>query len=60
MRLDEYESLPDGMTSIEVGRVLDIFLLEDRVDSGQEKYGKLDAICDKQWHTYELPDKAIQ
>jgi hypothetical protein len=60
MKLQEYENLPDGMTAAEVAGVLDIFLSETNLDTSQERIQKLEILCDKQWHTYEVADEVVR
>jgi hypothetical protein len=60
MKLEEYDHLPDGMTAAEVAELIDIFLGAQSADSRRERFMKLETICDKQWHTYELPGQEVQ
>lgn len=60
MELDEYENLPEGMSAKEVKSLWRTFLSEEGDSFTQDSIEKMYIICNKQWHTYELPSAATR
>jgi len=60
MNLEGYENLPEGLDKDELQNIYTIFFEELNSDDDEEMRAKLDILCDKQWHTYELPNDDIQ
>lgn len=60
MDIIEYEQLPDGLDKPRMKFVYESLLKELKSDSLDDALAKLDIVCDKQWHTYELPDAEVQ
>lgn len=60
MELEEYENLPDGMSSKEVELLWCTFLSEEGDSFTQDSIEKMYILCDKQWHTYEIPSTATK
>lgn len=60
MKIEEYRDLPEGAGKEQLKSVY-VKLFEDfNKDSYEDVYKKLEIICDKQWHTSELPGKDVQ
>lgn len=60
MNLEEYEKLPDYMSRDEVHRHCVTALNESEKDDISVTLAKLHELGERQWHTYELPDAALQ
>ena len=60
MNLAEYESLPDSMSRDEIHRHCMTVLEESKKEDISVTLAKLNELGDRQWHTYELPDSALQ
>lgn len=60
MNLEEYESLPDSMSRDEIYRHCMTVLEESKKEDTSVTLAKLNELADRQWHTYELPDSALQ
>lgn len=60
MKLDEYEDFPEGMSSKEVESLWRTFLHEEGDAFTRDSMEKMYILCDKQWHTYELPSSATR
>ena len=60
MNLTEYEGLPDYLSRDEVHRHCMTVLVESEKDDISVTLAKLNELGDRQWHTYELPDPALQ
>ncbi len=60
MDIDEYEDIPDGLSKTELSTFLNIFFQEIQTEQIENSLKKLDILCDKQWHTYELPDEEVK
>ena len=58
MNIEEYESIPDSISSSEVHKyTMNILTSSESVFSA---LSKLDIIADRQWHTYVLPSTELQ
>jgi len=60
MNIDEYDDLADGLDKSDLVDVYEVFFREAAEEPEAVTLRKLDILCDKQWHTSELPDKEIQ
>ena len=60
MDVCEYENLPEGLDKDQLKKIFSKFFGELEADSYEDTCAKLEILCDKQWHTYELPDEDIQ
>lgn len=60
MKLEEYESLPDSMSHDEIQRLCITALEESETEDIPVTLAKLDQLGHRQWHTYKLPDPALQ
>ena len=60
MKLEDYENLPDSMSRVEIQRYCLHALRESETESIAETLAKLEELSQRQWHTYELPDPALQ
>jgi len=60
MDIEEYDDLEDGLDKSDLVDIYDIFFREASVEPEDVTFSKLKVLCDKQWHTSELPDEKIQ
>ena len=60
MQIDDYDNLPEGIGKEELSAVYDVFLRELEEDPFEVACKKIDILCDKQWHTYDLPSVDVQ
>lgn len=59
MDLEDYKNLPEGMSKEEVETLCLEFLNDFSGKYSEDVLDKINIICDKQWHTYELPSGNI-
>ena len=60
MDLEYYRKLPDYIDSSEVEKYCFLILNEANQEVRTDTISKLREMCDRQWHTYELPSSDIQ
>jgi len=60
MDIKDYENLADGINREELRSVYEIFFVDLAKDSYCIACEKIELLCDKQWHTYELPEEAVK
>jgi hypothetical protein len=60
MNIEEYEDIADGIEVSKLLGIYDVFFKEVKHEEKDVTLKKLEILCDKQWHTYELPSSYIQ
>lgn len=60
MNIKGYGDLADGINKLELQPVYEIFFADLKNDSYSTVCEKIELMCDRQWHTYELPEEDVK